>query len=140
MGRLHGTPAIELARRYGGTSGRFGVAQIIARVFPARKNFISRVIAEGMEPASSFPFGPYPKDRLSYISKEAVEYETPAQTEGLGTNSRLRKNEFPIRGVAILTGPDPDVLLLSVRLPAHLNALVPAIVQQVERDALSGEQ
>jgi hypothetical protein len=130
-------PALEIARLYGGTSGRFGVARIIARVFPAHKAFVTSVIEEGIEPASSFPFGPYPLDRLTYRSNEIVEYQTPAQTDGLGTASWLRKNDSPIEGVAILTGEGPDLLQLSVRLPAELNSLTSFIIQQAERDASS---
>jgi hypothetical protein len=86
-------------------------------------------------PADSFVSGPYPKDRLAYKSKSVVEYTTPAQTDGLGTQSWLRKNGSPINGVAILVGETPDMLLLSVRLPSDLTGLTSAIVGQVERDA-----
>ncbi|MGA3176757.1 MAG: hypothetical protein ABSE19_05370 [Candidatus Acidiferrum sp.] len=129
-------PVIEIAGESGETSGRFGVARTIARVFPAHKAFVEKVIEEGTEPASSFPFGPYPKDKLTYRSKEIVEYQTPANTDGLGTNSRLKKDASPIRGVAILMGETPDLLLLSVRLSPNLADLTPAIVKQVERDAV----
>ena len=78
--------AIEVSVSSGGTSGRFEVAKIIARVFPEYKAFAENVIAEGIEPASSFPFGPYPKDKLTYRSKSIVEFETPANTQGLGTD------------------------------------------------------
>jgi hypothetical protein len=128
-------PVIELAGESGDTSGRFGVARVIARVFPAHRAFVQSVIEEGTEPADSFPFGPYPKDKLIYRSKEIVEYETPENTDGLGTNSRLKRDASPIRGVAILMGQAPDLLRLSVRLSPNLADLTPAIVQQVERDA-----
>jgi hypothetical protein len=128
-------PAIELAGETGDTSGRFSVARVIARVFPAHKSFVEGVIAEGIEPASSFPFGPYPEDKLTYRSKEMVEYETPANTEGLGTNSRLKKNAYPISGAAILIGNTPDLMLLAVRLSPDLTDLAPPIIQQLERDA-----
>jgi len=67
-------PAIQLSVAVGDTSGRFEVAQIIARVFPSHRNFVRDVIAEDIEPASNFPFGPFPKDKLTYKSKELVEY------------------------------------------------------------------
>jgi hypothetical protein len=127
-------PAIELSDRDGGTSGRFDVAEIIARVFPTYKAFVTAVIESG--PASSFTFGPYPKDALTYKSKTVVEYKTPAQTDGLGTHSSLTKNGSPIYGVAILVGQTPDLLLLSVRLPPDLTKLTPAVIHQVERDAV----
>jgi hypothetical protein len=55
-------PAIQLSYSYGGTSGRFDVAEIIARVFPAYTSFASTVMKE-LIPPDSFSFGPYPKDR-----------------------------------------------------------------------------
>lgn len=130
-------PAIQLSISYGGTSGRFEVAHIIARVFPARRAFVQSVIKEGIEPSSSFLFGPYPKDKLTYRSKEIVEYETQANAEGLGTNSRLQKNGSPISGVAILSGPltEPDLWHLSERFSPNLSDLSTTIIQQVERDS-----
>ena len=129
-------PVIEIAGESGDTSGRFGVARAIARVFPAHRAFVEKVIKEGMEPASSFPFGPYPKDKLVYRSNEIVEYETPANTDGLGTNPKLKKNANSINGVAILTGQTPDLLLLSVRLSPNQDDLKSTIIQQVEREAM----
>ena len=130
-----GGPAIQLSLSDGGTSGRFEVAEIIARVFPAYKLFARHVIAEGIEPASLFPFGAYPKDKLTYKSSKAVEYQTPPNTDGLGTRSRLQKNAAPISGVAILEGVDTNLIDLSLRLPPDLASITPAITQQVERDA-----
>jgi hypothetical protein len=127
-------PAIEISHRFGDTSGRFDVAEIVARVFPAFKSFVERV-ANGSQSASPFTFGPYPEDKLTYKSEAVVEYETPPQAEGLGTHSLLRKNASPIDGVAILIGKTPDLLLLSVRLPPDLTALTVEIVRQAERDA-----
>ena len=126
-------PAVQLSVDSGGTSGRFEVAEIIARVFLAYKAFVTRVIAEGIEPASSFPFGPYPKDKLIYKSNKIVEYQTPPNTDGLGTKSRLQKNSIPISGVAILEGADTNLIQLSARLPLDLADLTPTIIQQVER-------
>jgi len=127
--------AIEFASMIGDTSGRFTVARTIARVFPFHKAFVKNVIEEGIEPASSFPFGAYSKDKLVYRSKEIVEFQTPAETDGLGTDSYLLKNSSPICGVAILYGEELDLLFLSARLPAELVDLAPIIIRQVERDA-----
>jgi hypothetical protein len=128
-------PAIEISYEYGGTSGRFAVASTIARVFPAHREFVEYVIKEGIEPASSFPMSPFPNDRLIYKSEEIVEYQTQANEDGLGTNSRLQRDADPISGVAILIGQTPDLLSLAVRLSPKLVDLEPAIVQQVERDS-----
>jgi hypothetical protein len=127
-------PAIELGESSGDTSGRFEVARIIARVFPAQRTFVESVIAEGIEPASDFRFGPDPTDKLIYQSDRIVEYDTPPHSEGLGTVSRLKKNEDPIDGVAILQGPTPDLLLLTVRLPPDMNGLTPHIIKEIERE------
>jgi hypothetical protein len=96
---------------------------------------VQNVIAEGIEPASAFPSGPYPTDKLTYRSKEIVEYVTPANTMGLGTNSHLQQNEDPISGAAILAGEALDLIYLSVRLPPQDNELIRIIVRQTERDA-----
>jgi hypothetical protein len=128
-------PAIQVSRRFGYTSGRFSVAEIIARVFPAYKPFVTSVMKDFDQPPGSFPFGPYPTDTLTYKSKTVVEYRTPAQTDGLGTYSWLEKSGDPIDGVAILVGQTPDLLLLEVRLPRDLDGLAAAIIGQFERDA-----
>ncbi len=127
--------AIQLSFDSGGTSGRFEVAEIIARVFPAYKAFAQSVIAEGLEPASDFPFGPYPNDKLTYRGNNMVEFETPANTQGLGTDSRLQMNASPIEGVAIVTGADTDLVQLSARVSATDRDLIPAMVVQVESEA-----
>jgi hypothetical protein len=130
-------PAIELSVSSGGTSGRFQVAQIIARVFPAHMSFAQNVIAEGVEPKSDFPVGPFKTDKLNYLSNAAVEYQTPPNVAGLGTQSRLLPGADPIAGVAILTGADTDLVQLSARLPPALAGLEAAIIHQVEADVKS---
>jgi hypothetical protein len=128
---------IEISVSSGGTSGRFQVAKVIARVFPAYKAFAQKVIAEGLDPAGDFPSGPYPTDKLTDRSKNIVEFETPANTAGLGTDSRLLPNASPINGVAIVTGKDTDLVQLSARVSAKDRDLIPVIVKQVESDATS---
>jgi hypothetical protein len=127
-------PAIQASISIGDTSGRFEVAETIAKVFPAHESFADRVIAEGIEPASAFPKGPYPHDKLTYLSREMVEYQTPANLEGLGTRSYLVKNGSPIYGAAILD-PDMDLTFLAVRLPSVMNDLSDAIIRQAERES-----
>lgn len=126
---------IQLTDEYGGTSGRFSVAGMIARVFPSHTAFVHEVIANGFAQANDFPSGPHPNDQLIYKSKEIVEYQTPAQTDGLGTQSRLQKNADPIRGVAILVGSDPDLVFLAARLPSDRTDLTSIIIRQVELDS-----
>lgn len=127
---------IQISTVNGDTSGRFEVARIIARVFPDRKEFVEGVIAEGIEPASEFPSGPYPTDTLEYRDDGIVEFVTPARKDGLGTASRLQKNTSPIYGVAILFGEEPSLLHLSIRLPSAMSKLVAQlIIEQAEREA-----
>jgi hypothetical protein len=47
------------------TSGRFEVAEIIARVFPDYKDFVSLVMELFDFPPTEFTFGPYPNDVLN---------------------------------------------------------------------------
>ncbi|MGA9058295.1 MAG: SUMF1/EgtB/PvdO family nonheme iron enzyme [Terriglobia bacterium] len=129
-------PAIQVSLMTGGTSGRFTVARFIARLFPAQKAFVESVIKEGLEPASDFPFGPYPKDKLTIRSDEVVEYQTPPNSEGLGTMMGLPKNDNPIDGVAILfSGDGLNVLHLAARLPSDIHDLTSEIVKQWERNS-----
>ena len=128
-------PAIEASWMCGGTSGRFKVAEVAARVFPAHKAFVKQVIDEGLRPASDFPFGPYPKDKLTYHGDSIVEYQTPPHTEGLGTMSRLQANDYPVEGVEIFKGEEmPDLIGLYMRLPPALHDLTSPIIKQLERD------
>lgn len=133
-------PVVQMSYSSGGTSGRFEVAKVIARVFPAYKQFTQNVIAEGIAPASGFPFGPYATDKLTYRAKNIVEFETPANMQGLGTDSRLLPNASPIDGVDLITGADTDLIQLSARFSAKDCDLIPLIVKQVERSAAAGTQ
>jgi len=83
------------------------------------------MIAEGISPVSDFPFGPYPDDVLTRRSANDVAFETPANKDGMGTDSSLRKSGDPIMGEAFIAGE--GVLVLDVRLPARLRWLSPII-------------
>lgn len=131
-------PSVLLRQVNGGTSGRFEVAQLIARVFPARKAFAQQVISEGLVPASDFPFGPFPNDKLSYNDDTSVEYETPPRSQGLGTVGGLRPGEYAVRGVALLDGERfPNLLILAVRLSSEMQALKSPIIDDLEMSAKS---
>ena len=126
---------VQVSHRFGGTIGRYEVARIIARVFPAYKAFFAGVSESFDMPQSEFPSGPYPADALTYKSNRVVEYRTPAHSDGLGTYWSVKENESPIDGVAMLIGDDPDLLLLSVRLPPGQDRLASAIIGHLEREA-----
>lgn len=131
-------PAIQLSVSDGGTSGRFEVAKMVARVFPAHRDYARKVIAEGFGPASDYPFGPVPSDLLTYKGRNLVEFITPAHQKGLGTMSSLLPSDQPITGFALLSiGPDIDteLLHLSFRLPPSLSHLDTILIQQAEAHA-----
>lgn len=123
---------VQISYEYGDTSGRFGVADTIARVFPAYMSFVRGVIAEDIEPASSFPSGPYPHDKLRYLNRYTLEFETPAHEKGLGTFYGVRSNADPIFGVAALTGGAPDLVLVAMRLSERDRDLMRSILEEVE--------
>lgn len=128
-------PAIELALSNGAGSGMTEVARVIARVFPAHLDYAHSV--EESFPGTHYPRGPYPTDKLTYQGPDVVEFETPPNTDGLGTQQDVAKGADPIRGVAILNGRTLDLMLLSVRVPTELHGLADTIIQQVEREATS---
>jgi hypothetical protein len=49
-------------------------------------------------------------------------------------------NASPIKGVAIITGSDTDLIQLSARVSAKDHDLIPLIVKQVESDAANATQ
>jgi hypothetical protein len=117
--------------------GRWGVANVIARVFPTQREYLESVSTDS-HPASSYPVGPYPKDKLTYRSDLVVEFQTPPHCEGLG---ELTPNDQPIYGVAVLhpEGEGPTAVLLTVRLTPHNVYLASKIIQQFESDELAPE-
>lgn len=124
---------IELSRTMGGTSGRFEVARIAARVFPVVRPFVQQVIDEGFVPKESFAVGPYPDDTLTRRSDTEVEFVTSSGSDGLGTDGRIAKNNQPIAGVAILLpDEDMDLVKLDIRLPPEMRDLASAIITTVE--------
>jgi hypothetical protein len=150
-------PMVVLSTRCGGTSGRFTVAQVIARVFPAHEAFARKVMNEGLLRASDYPFGPYPTDKLMAQGDSTVEYQTPPESSGLGTDAGMAMDDNPIEGVAILkkgelsySNPSQgidvsqdadwfDLLLLGVRLPPEMYGLASEIIQQVELENSSSQ-
>lgn len=130
-------PAVQVTLSYGGTSGRFAVAEAIARLFPAHMAFARQVAAEGIM-AEPLPTGPYPGDRLIRLSPTEIAYATPGEREGLGTQNRLARGRDPVEGVVILQpgegrDEEPNLIKLDLRLPPALAPLAPAIVAAVRR-------
>jgi hypothetical protein len=95
---------------------------------------VEQVIGLGIEPASHFPLGPYPKDRITHIKENEVQFETPANAVGIGTEGGLNgfaKTSDPINGVAIIMSD--RVVLLAVRTPNVLLNLVPLILENTRQ-------
>ena len=133
-------PAIELLYISADNgSGRFEMAQVLARVFPSQRAFVKEVMDSLDQPSRSFTFGPYPNDKLIVQTDRLVEYRTPPYAEGLGsTNTRLNANDDPIDCVVIWDGPKPRLLpyllILRVRLPREQRGLTSTIIHQLERE------
>jgi hypothetical protein len=125
------SPAVHVEYLSGKTSGRFGVAQVVARVFPGQKAFVQSVINLFDQPVYTYTFGPFPNDKLMVQTGRLVEFQTPPRAEGLGTISRLKANDDPIDGVEILEGPTPNLSMLRVRLPLKERDLAPVIIQDL---------
>ena len=83
LGRFFG-PAIEISHRFGDTSGRSDVAEVIA-LSSRPISRLSMSVMEGLT-CRQVPVCPYPKDILTYKGEKMVEFTTPAETEGLGTD------------------------------------------------------
>lgn len=134
-------PVVEVDSTSGGTSGRFEVATVVARVFPKYVAFVQQVIDLFDFVKPQIAYGPYPTDTLVYKDERTVEYRTPPNKNGLGTiTGRLGEDSDWIDGVAMLEGETPDLLLLSVRLPADMSTLVPQIIHHLELEASQNPQ
>jgi hypothetical protein len=128
-------PAIQLSLVIGGTSGRFGVAEVCALLFPTARSFVLGVIAEGLVSKDEFRFRPYRSDVLTRRSDTVVEYVTPANHHGVGTHSRMVRSNLPISGVAVLLpGEDMDLVKLDVRLPPEMRDMSSTIIRMLELD------
>jgi tetratricopeptide (TPR) repeat protein len=125
---------VQIALRNGGTSGRFEVAQVAARLFPNQSAFVERIVAEGTMPKSDFPVGPYPHDVIRRRTVRTVEFETSPNEKGMGTESLLVANADPIVGVAIMpVDEDNSLVLVDVRLPLDSKRLTSSILQETQR-------
>lgn len=113
-------------------SGRFDMAQVLARVFLAQRQF-AKDTTDGLD--APIHFGPFPKDKLIVQNDQFVQYQTPPRSQGLGTMTRIEANDDPIEGVAILQQPGPgllpDLLMLRVRLPPNQRDLAPIIIKDL---------
>lgn len=127
---------IEFSISIGDTSGRFEVARIVARVFPAYYAFSKAVAAEKSGFSPKLTFGPWPGDKLTYKSNELLEFQTPAGLDGLGTASWLKPGSQAISGMVFFDNHGDRALYhLSVRLPSALAPLASDIIRIAEHEA-----
>jgi len=128
-------PVIQVSLQNGGTSGRFGVARLIARYFPERRAFLRSVMAEGIEPADDFPSGSYATDEPVSRGPEIVRFLTPAGRQGLGTGWIVQPSSLPVHAAAAVIGPptEPNGYIFAARLPPEQDALANPILTWAER-------
>ncbi len=123
-------PGVEVEEKSGGTSGRFAVAVVSARLFPdLMREFIRQVRAEKLIKDSAFEVRPYPDDVLHPITDNMIEFITPASRPGFGTEG-LAESDLPIHGVAAIADPhgEPSLLVLRSRLPTGQDRLNATLV------------
>jgi len=125
-------PAVTMQSSDAGSSGRFHVAVMAAQVFPVvGAEFIARIRDEHLIADSSFETESYPDDQLQYLSDRLVEFFTPPNHTGLGTEGLFEMSDLPTRGLIILNLQDEvnSLIELRVRLPPGLNSVAAAIIQ-----------
>lgn len=126
-GRITG-PAVVPHQLAGGTSGRFEIAKLAARAFPAAGAFVARVERENGKP---FVHGPFATDKRTFRGSDQLLVTTPAARQGLGTSFGLAPDTLPVDSVLWLhPAPDMDLTALAARLPARLRPAVAAIIRE----------
>lgn len=118
----------------GGTSGRFAVARVAARVFPQARSFAEGVRDEGMDDANAYVFAPWPSDEIRHLAQDVVSYATPGGQNGLGTDGDGPVSPLATRGLVFLIGDpavEPSVRHLKVQLSGNDVALFPAIAAEM---------
>ena len=122
----------------GGTSGRFPVARISARIFPRARAFAESVRDENFDDPKNYVFAPWPADRIDRLSDLDVSYVTPPMAEGLGIDlgfapgHGFTPGRGPISGLAFLSDLEkkedgPFLEMLGVRLDRGDQRLYAAI-------------
>jgi hypothetical protein len=126
-----GGPAVTIAIWDGESSGRVRVAVVASQLFSvAGSEFVARVRQEHLISDSAFDPESYPDDQLQYLSDRFVEYTTPANRSGLGTDGMLDMSNLPIKGLTVLSLVDEANSLteVRVRLPPNLSSLTESSV------------
>ena len=134
QGAMHYGSVVIVSYNFGDTSGRYTVADVIARLFPSHIAFVRRMIERSDLP-KDFRVIPYSGDTFTAKSDRIVQFSTVPNQAGLGIALRLKPSHLPVDGIAILVGDTPDLLQVIVRVEPQLTSLKPHILRQVEIDA-----
>ena len=127
-------PAVELYATSSETSGRFEVARVASRFFPAAKAFVQAVAAEGLEDVSPTPLTK--ADRITARTAKRVDFVTAAGQQGLGTQSRLAPSPEPVRGAYVID--DEGLHTVRARLTPADADLALIIIGEVAKRARPG--
>jgi hypothetical protein len=124
------THAVHIGVTYSDTLGRFGVARVVARLFPVAWPYARQIAQEATE--LDITFGPFPTDQLVYRGTHMVQFRTPAYKKGFGTEFfGFEPGEEPVRGIVVLAQPSGYVFSAAVRLPKNLSPLTSTIIRHV---------
>ena len=131
-------PAVVMDFINGENSGRFEVAGLVARLFPAYRSYVSQVAEVDSPPGRAYPTARYPRDRVLRRSRRVIEFLTPAHTVGLGTIGQLLSPQGAVEGAVIVRRRDfgMEARQVLVRLPPKRHNLIPPIVHAVEAASL----
>ncbi len=125
-------PGVIAVESYGGTEGRFEVAEVSVRLFPqVMADFIAPVKAEGFPYPDFSKIKPYYDDRYKYLTRKLVTFTTPAQLDGIGTGV-LVPSADSVRGLVSLSpeeGRDTNLLQFDLRLPSTEARLAQALLE-----------
>ena len=123
-------PGVSVSLMFGETSGRFAVANAIARYFPGYRAFARRVSREGVRD-EPLPAGPWAADEIERRGPNEVRFKTPAGSRGAGTSSLFAPQGGAVSGaVVLLPADEPDLVAIRVRLPDDMTDLSLAIIDE----------
>jgi hypothetical protein len=112
------------------------VATVAARLFPAHVAYVKDVVAQEHENDGGgtydIPIGPHPADRITRRTATVVEFITPPNKYGMGTEFGIEKSASPVFGAAFLASDNSSVKFVCVRLPDELKSLAQTIVRSAE--------
>jgi len=125
-------PAVMIQTSDAGSSGRFHVAIVAAQLFALiADEYIATIRQEHVISDSAWQPEPDPDDQIQYISDRLVQFTTPANRTGLGTDGMFEMSDWAVTGLIILN-LERDVNSLTevrVRLTPALNAVAATIMQ-----------